>query len=98
MNWLLRQGDILQQPADVLICSANVFLNLSGGAGGEILLRYGDAMQRELHQHLSDLKLRHVNRGAVIQTSPCGTNFKAVLHAVAVNGFYESSPAVVENV
>lgn len=46
MRWTLKSGDILDEPADVLVCSANVFQNLSGGVGGAILLRYGDAVQR----------------------------------------------------
>ena len=27
MNWHIQQGDVLTIPADMLICSANVFLN-----------------------------------------------------------------------
>lgn len=46
MRWIVKQGDILAEPADVLVCSANVSLNLSGGVGGEILRRYGDGMQK----------------------------------------------------
>jgi hypothetical protein len=43
MKWTVKSGNILDENADVLICSANVFLNLSGGVGGAILLRCGDA-------------------------------------------------------
>jgi O-acetyl-ADP-ribose deacetylase (regulator of RNase III) len=95
MNWVLKYGDILREPADVLVCSGNVFLNLSGGVGGEILLRCGDAMQCELHDTLKNRGIRFVERGEVVKTSACGLPFKAALHAVAVNGFYESSPAVI---
>lgn len=31
----------------------------------------------------------------MVETSPCGTPYKAVLHAVAVDGFYQSSPQIV---
>ena len=96
MNWILKHGDILVEPADVLVCSANVFLNLSGGVGGEILLRHGEAMQRELHETLTRRGIRFVERGDVIKTAAWGLPFEAVLHAVAVNGFYESSPAVIQ--
>jgi hypothetical protein len=34
VRWTVKCGDILDEPADVLICSANIFLNLSGGVGG----------------------------------------------------------------
>ncbi len=98
MQWIVKQSDILMEPADVLICSANVFLNLSGGVGGELLLRYGDEMQTELHRHLADHHMRFVQQGEVVPTSACGTPFKAVLHAVAVDGFYKSSSEVVTKV
>lgn len=95
MRWTAKAGDILDEPADVLVCSANVFLNLSGGVGGAILLRYGDAMQRELHETLARSGKRFALRGDLIVVSPCGTPYKAVIHAVAVDGFYQSSPEVV---
>lgn len=98
VRWTFKRGDILDEAADVLVCSANVFLNLSGGVGGAILLRYGDAMQRELHEWLERQSRRFAERGEVVATSPCGTPYRAVLHAVAVNGFYESSPEIVRQV
>jgi O-acetyl-ADP-ribose deacetylase len=98
MRWTLTSGDILDERADVLVCSANVFLNLSGGVGGAILLRCGDGMQQELHALLTRSGKRHVERGDVVTTAPHGLPFRAVVHAVAVNGFYESSPAVITDV
>ena len=99
MRWAFIHGDILDVPADVpadvLVCSGNVFLNLSGGVGGAILLRYGEEMQRELHGVLARVGRRFVERGEVVATSACGLPYLAVLHAVAVDGFYESSPEVV---
>src|SRR6185312_10670957 len=95
MDWTITHGDILTQPADVLICSANIYLNLSGGVGGEILLRHGRGMQDELHQFLKTHQKRFVEQGDVIATGAYGLPFKSVLHAVAVNGFYETSPAIV---
>ena len=98
MHWIIKHADILLEPADVLVCSANPFLNLSGGVGGEILLRYGDEMQKALHSHLADRHLRFVRRRDVVQTASCGTPFKAVLHAVAVDAFYQSSSEVITTV
>jgi O-acetyl-ADP-ribose deacetylase (regulator of RNase III) len=98
MNWTFIHGDILDIPADVLVCSANVFLNLSGGVGGAILLRYGPAMQQDLHRQLAQRQRRFADRGEVIQTPPCGTPYRAVLHAVAVDGLYESSPQIIQSV
>jgi O-acetyl-ADP-ribose deacetylase (regulator of RNase III) len=98
MRWTLQYGDILDLPADVLVCSANVFLNLSGGVGGALLLRYGDAMQKELHRLLAGQNRRFVQQGEVIATGSCGSPYRAVLHAVAVDGFYGSSPGIVGRV
>jgi O-acetyl-ADP-ribose deacetylase (regulator of RNase III) len=98
MRWSVKHGDILDEPADVLVCSANPWLNLSGGVGGEILLRYGPRIQEELHRHLANRGLRSVPQGEVVACSPCGTPYKAVLHAVAVDCFYGSSPEAVEGV
>ncbi len=98
MLWTITHGDILDHPADVLVCSANVFLNLSGGVGGAILLRIGTAMQQELHQHLAKSQKRFVERGEIVATAPHGLQFKTVLHAVAVDGFYRTSPEVVRTV
>jgi O-acetyl-ADP-ribose deacetylase (regulator of RNase III) len=98
MRWYVRHGDLLDVPADVLVCSANVYLNLSGGVGGAFLLRYGPLMQESLQQFLACRGIRHVEQGDVIAMPPCGSPYRAVLHAVAVNGAYESSPAVVASV
>ena len=95
MRWSVKCGDILNEPADLLVCSANVFLNLSGGVGGALLLRYGDAMQKELHGLLARRKLQFVQQGDVIVTLTAGLPYRAVLHAVAVDGFYRSSPQTV---
>jgi O-acetyl-ADP-ribose deacetylase (regulator of RNase III) len=95
MHWSLHLGDILDVPADVLVCSANVYLTLSGGVGGAFSLRYGPAMQESLNDYLRQRNTRHVSRGTVVAMPPCGSPYQAVLHAVAVDGTYESSPSVV---
>jgi len=98
MRWSVEVGDILDTPADVLVCSANVFLNLSGGVGGAFLLRYGPEMQCALHEYLQERGIRHIHRGAVVSMPPCGSPYRVVLHAVAVDASYESSSAVVTSV
>jgi O-acetyl-ADP-ribose deacetylase (regulator of RNase III) len=98
MRWGVKHGDIRKEPADVLVCSANPWLNLSGGVGGEILLRYGPRMQQELHRRLAARGLRSVPQGEVVACGPWGTPYKAVLHAVAVDYFYGSSPEVIRAV
>jgi hypothetical protein len=39
-----------------------------------------------------------VKRGEIVATSGGGTHFRAVLHAVAVDGMYQTSAAVIEEV
>lgn len=95
MQWTYHQGDILDVPADVLICSANTYLNLSGGVGGAFLLRYGSAMQEALHKYLAERSIRHVDRGTVIAMPSCNSPYLAVMHAVAVDGLYESTNEVL---
>jgi O-acetyl-ADP-ribose deacetylase (regulator of RNase III) len=97
-RWAFKCGNILDEPADVLICSANVSLNLSGGVGADLLGRYGTKMQTELHSILSLRTPRAANRGEVISYSAPELPYKAILHAVAVNGWYETTPEIVEGV
>jgi O-acetyl-ADP-ribose deacetylase (regulator of RNase III) len=95
MRWQLHHGDILDVPADILVCSANVYLTLSGGVGGAFLLRYGRAMQDALNAYLIERNVRHVEPGDVITTPPCGSPYRAVLHAVAVDGTYHTTSEIV---
>ena len=95
MRLRLYKGDIFDVSADVLVCSANVFLNLSGGVGGELLSRFGTSVQEELHDKLPKKGVRCVQPGDVILTRPRQTPYKAVLHAVAVDSFYDSSSQLI---
>ena len=95
MDWSIKQGDILDSQADALIVSANVQLNMSGGVGGAILVRYGDEMQKELHKYIADRGLIYVERGTVIKTSSCGTPFRCVVHAVAIDALYVTTHDVL---
>ena len=98
MKWTIKAGNILDESADVLVVSANVGLNLSGGVSGDLLARYGPDMQRALHDYLYDHKLQLVQQGEVIPYSGAGIPHKAVLHAVSVDGFYQSTPPMVQQV
>ena len=94
-EWHIVAANAATLRADVLVCPANVFLTLSGGVGGELLLQYGDAMQGELRSWLAERGLRFVRQGDIIETSGGGSPYRAVLHAIAVDGFYQSSRDVV---
>ena len=93
--WATSVGEILDLSADALICSANPQLNLSGGVGGEFLLRYGESMQQYLHDWLRQSSRRFVTPGTVVVAPSCGSSFRVVLHAVAIDAFYDTSADVI---
>ncbi len=94
-RWSATVGDVFDIEADALVCSANPWLNLSGGVGGEFRLRYGDDMQRLLHDHLQERGTRHVAPGTVVEVPGCGSPYQTVLHAVAIDVFYDSTPELI---
>ena len=98
IRWTVTYGNILDLTGDVLVCSANIFLNLSGGVGGELLRRCGVQAQEQLHRHLADSGKPFVQPGEVVEGSAFGLPVQAVLHAVAVDGFYKTSPEIVRGV
>ncbi|MEO6808089.1 MAG: macro domain-containing protein [Isosphaeraceae bacterium] len=95
MRVTVKIGDILDEPVDVLICSANVHLNLSGGVGGAILARGGQSVQDALHAHLRQAGVPWVAPGTVVQTDSGPLVVGHLLHAVAIDGFYGSSVPLV---
>jgi O-acetyl-ADP-ribose deacetylase (regulator of RNase III) len=95
--WSLKEGNIVDESADVLICSANVSLNLSGGVGADLLGRYGTKMQQELHKILAARSPHVARQGEVFTYSGTELPYKAVLHAVAVDGWYHSSSDMVQD-
>jgi len=97
-RWVLKQQNILDEPADALICSANVNLMLTGGVGADLHARYGGAMQIVLQEKLRTRSPRCADRGEVIPYLGQEMPYKVVLHAVAMNGWYESSPEVITDV
>ena len=94
----IHHGDVFDVQADCLICSANVFLTLSGGVGGELLRRYGDEAQQPLDAFLQQQGIRYVSRGAVVETRPANVPYRMVIHAVAVDGMYDSTSGVITQV
>ncbi len=92
-HWRILNTDILTLRTDGLICSANPALNMSGGVGGAMLLRYGPEMQEWLYAHLRSSGCRYLEPGEVA-VAP-GTPYKAVAHAVAVDAFYDTSTEII---
>ncbi len=95
-KWLVKHGNIIDEPADILICSANVSLNLSGGVGADLLGRYGRKMQQELHRAIASRTPRTARLGEVIGYADNSLPYKAILHAVGVDGWYQTTSEIVE--
>ncbi len=96
MEIQVKTGDVLDESADVLISTANPWLNMSGGVNGAILAREGEAIQRELHEYLKRHGKPTVEPGTVIRTGSGGLAVQFVFHAVAIDVFYDSSVELVE--
>lgn len=96
-RWYVSHSDILDTEADGLICSANPSLNLSGGVGGAFLLRFGTRMQEFLHSHLRSTGQRFIAPGQAVLAPSCGSSFKAIAHAVAIDGFYDTNRSFIRS-
>lgn len=88
-------GDILDHPAEGLVCSGNVYLNMSGGVNGALLMRGGEAFQRQLHQYLQDEGMKFVPPGFVMEIGPEPFEFNSIVYSVAVDVWYDSSIELV---
>lgn len=84
-------GDIINKNADGLVCSGNIYLNMSGGVNGALLSGGGEELQRQLHRYLHENNLRFVPPGFVMEIGPGHFHFKSIVYSVAINGWYESS-------
>ena len=87
----IKVGDVLKAKADVLISTANPWLNLSGGVNGAILAMTGAKIQEELHAFLKQRSLSAVPAGTVVATKAGSLPYACILHAVAIDPFYDSS-------
>ena len=87
-------GDVLEFSADVLISTANPWLNMSGGVNGTIY-RQCPSIQDELKEHLSSIGKSAIEAGTVVKTSAGTLPFNHIVHAVAIDPFYDSSEELV---
>jgi O-acetyl-ADP-ribose deacetylase len=89
-------GDVLDVPADVLISTANPWLQMTGGVNLQIILRpRGEFVHEELQEHLRASGRRAVEAGTVVRTGPGSLPVRHILHAVSIDPFYDSSVALV---
>lgn len=90
-------GNVVDQPADVLISTANPWLNMSGGVNGEIRERGGEGIQQDLREFLLRSGRAAVAPGTVVVTSAGSLPFRHILHAVGIDPFYDSSVELVKS-
>jgi O-acetyl-ADP-ribose deacetylase len=98
MRWTIKAGNIVDEPADVLICSANPHLTLSGGVGADLLARFGLAMQATLQDVVRNRSPHFLTRGEIVPYLGKELPYRAVLHAVAIDGWYDPSPQTIEKI
>ena len=87
-------GDVLEFPADVLISTANPWLNMSGGVNGAICERCPE-IQEELHSWLEANYKTAVAAGSAVKTLAGTLPFSHIVHAVAIDPFYDSNTELV---
>jgi O-acetyl-ADP-ribose deacetylase (regulator of RNase III) len=95
MEVLVTHGDVFEFRSDVLICPANPQLNMSGGGNGEILRRGSERVQNELRQYLAAQKAIQVAPGTVVLTTAGPLPFRNIIHAVAIDAFYDANQELV---
>ncbi len=92
-------GNILDVPADVLISTANPWLQMTGGVNLGIIVRpQGEHVYEELQEHLRRMGTKKVERGTVVCTGPGSIPVKKILHAVAIDPSYDSSVQLVKEI
>ena len=91
-------GNVLDVPADVLIATANPWLQMTGGVNLAIILRPGgELVHVELQRYLPATGRRIVDAGTVVRTSSGSLPVKHILHAVSIDPSYDSSVELVAN-
>jgi O-acetyl-ADP-ribose deacetylase (regulator of RNase III) len=91
-------GNILDEPADVLISTANPWLQMTGGVNLGIIVRpNGEDVYEELQRYLRDSGQRTAAPGTVVCTGPGSLPVRKILHAVSIDPSYDSSVDLVRD-
>jgi O-acetyl-ADP-ribose deacetylase (regulator of RNase III) len=89
-------GNIVEVPADVLVSTANPWLQMTGGVNLAIIVRpKGDDVFGELQDYLRATGKKMVDPGTVVCTGPGSLPVKKILHAVSIDPSYDSSIELV---
>ncbi len=98
MNTEVLAGNILDVAADVLIATANPWLQMTGGVNLGIIVRpRGEVVYEELQQYLRDTGVKMVAPGTVVCTGPGSLPVNKILHAVSIDPAYGSSVELVRD-
>ncbi len=96
MNVDVIAGNILDVSADILIATANPWLQMTGGVNQGIVVRpKGDDVFGELQDYLCATGEKMVTPGTVVCTGPGSIPVNKILHAVAIDKSYDSSIELV---
>lgn len=91
-------SNILDIPADVLVATANPWLQMTGGVNLGIIVRpRGEDVYEELQYYLRESGKEMVDPGTVVCTGPGPLPVKNILHAVAIDRYYDSSIDLVRD-
>jgi hypothetical protein len=90
MKVQIAVGNVLDFSADVLISTANPWLNMSGGVNAAIHERCPE-IQTELHAILKTKSIASLPPGSVVRTSAGSLPFQNIIHDIAIDAFYDSS-------
>ena len=95
MKVCVAVGDVLAAAADVLISTANPWLAMSGGVNAAIRERCPE-IQDELKTHLRRNNVKALPAASVAVTSAGNLPFQHIIHAIAIDPFYDSSVELVQ--
>ena len=91
-------GEILEYHAPFLISSGNPYLNMSGGVNGALMMKYGESLQTELHEHLKSLGKHSVEAPFSYRFRQSIGCYKGVTYSVAIDVWYECEAQTVAEV
>ena len=94
----IKNTNIVNEDADALIYSTNVMLNCSGGVGSELVQRYGNVVQEDLHRILRELEAHNVERGDIFEYVSEGMPYQLLFHTIPSNGWYETTPEIIQSI
>ena len=98
MDCVVKNCDVLDEPADALVYSINIMLNCTGGVSAGLVMRYGAQVQEELHALFSESEVRYGTQGKIYEHVCEGMPYRNVFHTMPCDGWYNTTPEIVEDI